>query len=221
MTATRVSVSADHGSSGPPSAVSLRTNTEPATSASRANATPSSTATGADTAGANPSNAPTRAARRRTRSTLRSTTDSAMSPLRTAATSASPHEPSGPGITRSWENLALFRLRTAVQSLITTPSKPHSEFNGVSNNSFSVTVAPLTELYELITSHARPSATARSNGDRYSSRSVAVVHPDVDREPVGLEVVGHVMLRRRADTVLLHSGDVGGARAPPSAAGPR
>ena len=80
------------------------------------------------------------------RSTLRSTTDSSISPAATASTSASPQGPSGPGMTRSCDALALSRLRTAVQSLMTTPSKPHSLFSGVSSRSFSVAVAPLIEL---------------------------------------------------------------------------
>lgn len=42
-----------------------------------------------------------------------------------------------PGMARSWEAFAASTLRTAVQSLITTPSKPHSEFSGVSRSSLS------------------------------------------------------------------------------------
>ncbi|WP_240555862.1 hypothetical protein [Plantibacter flavus] len=38
------------------------------------------------------------------------------------------------------------RLRTPVQSLTTTPSKPHSELSGVSSRSFSLIVTPSTEL---------------------------------------------------------------------------
>ena len=80
------------------------------------------------------------------RSTFRSTTASSISPARTAATSASPHGPWGPGMTRSCEARALSRLRTPVQSLMTTPSKPHSLFRGVSSRGFSLAVAPLIEL---------------------------------------------------------------------------
>ena len=103
ITATRLRVFAAQGNSGPPVADSFRTSTAPAISAARANAIPSSTTTGAATAGSKPSRAPTRAASVRMRSTLRSTADSATSPDWTAATSASPHGPAGPGITRSWE----------------------------------------------------------------------------------------------------------------------
>ena len=47
---------------------------------------------------------------------------------------------------RSCEAATASSERTAVQSLITTPSKPHSEFSGVSSRSFSVIVTPSTEL---------------------------------------------------------------------------
>jgi hypothetical protein len=117
--------------------------TVPSIAASRAKATPSSTQAGS--AGAPPS-APTRRARMRIRATLRSTTASGIAPDRTACTRASPHGPSGPGMTRSWEALALSSDRTAVQSLTTTPWKPHSVFSGVSSRSFSVAVTPLTWL---------------------------------------------------------------------------
>ena len=85
---------------------------------------------------------------------------------------ASPQAPTGPGIARSCECLALSTLRTAVQSLTTTPSKPQSVFSGVSSSSFSDAVAPFIELYALITSHAFDSVTAFSNASRYTSRSV-------------------------------------------------
>ena len=117
--------------------------TVPSMAACRAKAAPSSTQAGS---AGDPPNAPTRRARVRMRATLRSTTASAISPDRTAATRASPHGPSGPGMTRSCEALAAASDRTAVQSLITTPSKPHSLFSGVSSRSFSVAVVPLTEL---------------------------------------------------------------------------
>ena len=80
------------------------------------------------------------------RATLRSTTASEIAPDRTACTRASPHGPSGPGMARSWAALALSSDRTAVQSLTTTPWKPHSVFSGVSSRSFSVAVTPLTRL---------------------------------------------------------------------------
>src|SRR3712207_7945911 len=63
----------------------------------------------------------------------------------------------------SCDALALSRLRTAVQSLTATPSKPHSLLSGVSSRSFSVALVPLTELYELITHHARDRKSTRLN----------------------------------------------------------
>lgn len=80
------------------------------------------------------------------RRTLRSMSASSTAPDSTAASRASPQAPRGPGISRSWAALAAFVERTAVQSLTTTPSKPHSEFSGVSKRSFSVAVTPLTAL---------------------------------------------------------------------------
>ena len=139
MTATRRTVSGATGSRP-----SLRTSTIPSTAVSRATARPSTSAGGAG--GSNPSRAPTRAARPRTRSTLRSTCPSSIRPSRTAATSSSPHGPSGPGITRSCAATAASSERTAVQSLTTTPSNPHSLFSGVSSRSCSDMVVPLTEL---------------------------------------------------------------------------
>ena len=139
MTATERSAEASQGSSP-----WFSNSTVPSIAASRVNAMPSSTHTGA--VGSDPSSAPTRWARVRMRSTFRSINVSSISPERTASTSASPQGPSGPGMTRSWEALALSRLRTAVQSLMTTPSKPHSLFSGVSSSSFSVAVTPLTAL---------------------------------------------------------------------------
>ena len=139
ITATERRRAGSHGSSP-----RFSSSTVPSTAACRAKAIPSSTQAGS--AAGDPSSAPTRRARVRIRATLRSTTASGISPERTARTSASPHGPSGPGMTRSCEALALSSDRTAVQSLITTPSKPHSLFSGVSSRSFSVAVVPLTEL---------------------------------------------------------------------------
>ncbi len=142
MTATLRSADASSGRA----ASSLRTSTVPAAAAARANATPSSTWTGSGATASKPSSAPTRAARRSRRITLRSMSDSSTRPSRTASRSGSPHAPTGPGISRSCEARAASTLRTPVQSLTTTPSNPHSELSGVSSRSFSVDVTPLIEL---------------------------------------------------------------------------
>ena len=76
---------------------------------------------------ASPLSAPTRSARRTMRATLSSMTDSGTSPTRTAASRPSAHGPPGPGITRSRPPSAgSTTVFVASQSLITTPSKPHS-----------------------------------------------------------------------------------------------
>jgi len=164
ITATEPRLAGSHGSSP-----RFSSRTVPSTAACRAKAMPSSVQAGS--AGGNPVSAPTRRASVRMRPTLRSTAASGTAPERTARTRASPQAPSGPGMTRSCAARAASSVRTAVQSLTTTPSKPHSLFNGVSSSSFPVMVVPLTELYELITSQARASVTAFSNASRYSSRS--------------------------------------------------
>ena len=127
----------------------MANNTVPSAAASRANATPSSTRTKPPASAGPPaydSSAPTRCASVNSRATFRSIAASDTRPSRTASTNAAPHAPSGPGIARSCDADAAATLRTAVQSLITTPSKPHSEFSGVSNRSFSDAVTPLIEL---------------------------------------------------------------------------
>ncbi len=81
------------------------------------------------------------------------------------------HHGFGPGIATSCEAFADSTERTPVQSDTTMPSKPHSEFNGVSSRSFSDAVTPLIALYDDMTAHACASVTAFSNASRYSSRS--------------------------------------------------
>ncbi len=142
ITATLVRVDAVRGRVD----ASLRSSTLPAISAWRENSMPSSTRAGVATAGSNPSRAPTRAANRRIRITLRSMASTETRPSPTASTSLSPQAAGGPGMARSCEALADSTLRTPVQSLTTTPSKPHSELSGVSSRSFSVAVTPLMEL---------------------------------------------------------------------------
>ena len=80
------------------------------------------------------------------RSTLRSMTDSAIVAVADGLDQRVAPRPGRAGHDEVLGARALSRLRTAVQSLITTPSKPHSRFSGVSSRSFSVTVTPLTEL---------------------------------------------------------------------------
>ena len=89
-----------------------------------------------------------RSASRRIRSTLSSIADSATSPLPTAATSASPHGPCGPGMTTSSPALADAAVeRVANQSETTTPSNPSSSFSTpVISGSLSVMLTPSTEL---------------------------------------------------------------------------
>ena len=50
-----------------------------------------------------------------------------------------------------------------------------------------------------------------SNGARYSSRSARSLTLDADGEALGLEVVGHEVLDRRRDALVLHAGHVTGA----------
>ncbi len=142
----------------------------PRVSTSRASVRPaadSSPVSGATaTAGSSPSIAPTLAARRSNRRTLSSTVAAGISPLRAAATSASPHGPSGPGMTRSCAAAAARSDRTAVQSEITTPSNPHAPLSGSARRSLSLMVTPPTALYALITAHVPASTTVRSNGAR-------------------------------------------------------
>ncbi|OIQ77934.1 hypothetical protein GALL_403680 [mine drainage metagenome] len=142
----------------------------PRVSTSRASVRPaadSSPLSGATvTAGSRLSSAPTRAARRSSRRTLSSTVAAGISPLSTAATSASPHGPSGPGITRSCAAAAERSDRTAVQSEITTPSNPHTPLSGSARRSFSLMVTPPTALYALMTVQVPASTTVRSNGAR-------------------------------------------------------
>jgi beta-glucosidase len=88
-----------------------------------------------------PSRAPTRSASSSSLSTLRSRSASLTRPSRTASTRCA-HAGAGPGIARSCEAGIESRLRTAVQSEITTPSKPHSELSGCSSRSCSVIVTP-------------------------------------------------------------------------------
>ena len=147
----------------------LRASTNERVATSRASAAPSggSGTVAGSTAGGTPSSSPARAASRSTRRTLSSTTASATVPARTAATSAAPHGSPAAGITTSSPALALASvLRAAVQSEITTPSKPHSSFSrSCRSGRCSVMVAPLTPLYAAITAQT-PAATIRSNGRR-------------------------------------------------------
>lgn len=64
-----------------------------------------------------------------------------------AATSRSPQVLTGPGITRCCSARAdATVVRTAPQSDITSPSKPHSPVSGSASSGFSLIVAPLTAL---------------------------------------------------------------------------
>src|SRR3954468_2103104 len=83
------------GSSG--STASLRASTNPAAATSRSSAATLASSYAGAGAGEEPSSAPTRPASRRIRTTLSSIAASSTSPARTAATSASPHGPIGPG----------------------------------------------------------------------------------------------------------------------------
>ncbi len=79
--------------------------------------------------------------------TLSSTAASLTEPSRTAATSASPHGPDGPGIARSSPALPAPTVpRAAIQSETTSPSQPHSSFNTAFSSGDSVIVTPLTPL---------------------------------------------------------------------------
>ena len=102
-------------------------------------------------------------------------TGSATAPAATAATSAAPQGPSGPGITRSSPALAAGAvLRVANQSDMTRPGYAHSPLTmSLVTCWCSVAGTPLMLLYAAMTDQASDSATAISNGSRYSSRRVA------------------------------------------------
>jgi hypothetical protein len=81
------------------------------------------------------------------RRTFSSIAASDTRPSRTAATSASPHGERGPGMARSSAALAAASVeRVAVQSDMTTPSKPHSSLSGAASSGLSVIVGPFTAL---------------------------------------------------------------------------
>ena len=88
------------GSGSLGSGAALRASTKLAAAVARSSAATSSRSTVPGTA-VSPSSAPTRAARRRSRSTFSSIAASLTRPSRTASTSASPHGLVGPGIARS------------------------------------------------------------------------------------------------------------------------
>ena len=78
---------------------------------------------------------------------MSSTVASLTRPSRTAATSASPNGPPGPGIARSMAALPAPSVeRAAPQSDMTSPSHSHSSFNTSRNSGDSVMVGPLTAL---------------------------------------------------------------------------
>ena len=78
---------------------------------------------------------------------MSSTAASLTVPSRTAATSASPNGPDGPGMARSSAALpAPTVARAAPQSDTTSPSQPHSSFKTSRSNGDSVIVTPLTAL---------------------------------------------------------------------------
>jgi len=82
------------------------------------------------------------------RAILSSIAASGTVPLRTAATSLSPHGPSGPGMTRSRPASAGGAVDVvADQSETTTPLNPQSVLStSQSSGELAVIVAPLTEL---------------------------------------------------------------------------
>ena len=89
-------------------------------------------------------------------------------PRSTAATSASPQGPPGPGMTRSRPPFAVgAAVLVANQSDIISPSQPHSPLTTpLLTWSCSVAATPLTSLYAAMIVHGLASSTQISNGSR-------------------------------------------------------
>ena len=124
-------------------------------------------------AGSGTSSTPIRSRAERSRNTAASTSASATSPPRTAATTLGPRARPGPGISRSSPAPSDVAVSaTANQSVMTSPSKPHSSRRMSSRNCGCwVSQRPLSRLYAVMMARAPPSRMAISNGRRYSSRS--------------------------------------------------
>ena len=98
---------------------------------------------------------------------MSSTAASPTLPSRTAAISASPHGPLGPGMTRSSAAPAEASVdRAANQSDMTSPSNSHSPWRTSRSSGLSVIGWPLTPLYAAITDQTSPSRTIASKGAR-------------------------------------------------------
>ena len=146
-----------------------------------------------------PSSAPTRPASRRIRRTLSSTTASSTVPALTAATSSSPHGPSGPGISRSRPRRGGGQRAAGV---------PVGHRDAVEAPFLLEDVAQQRRLGHrvpvdaVVGGHHRPHPALAD--DRLERRQVELAQgPLVDRgvvgEPLGLRVVGHEVLDGGAD----------------------
>ncbi len=213
--ATRRSSPRSSGSTPP----SFLTSTVPAADASRRSAAVSSAPGGGGgdgTAGATPSSAPTRAARRSSRRTFSSIAASGTRPSRTASASGSPQNAFGPGIVRS------SAARPAVvRRARRRPVRHHDAVEAP------LALERLGEQRAL--RHRRPVDAVVGGHERprrgeapdvLERREVelaqrALVDARVDGHPVGLRLVGDVVLDRRGDAARLHAAHV--RRADPAA----
>ena len=145
------------------------------------------------------------------RSTLRSTTASSISPARTAATSASPHGPCGPG-----HDQVLRRPSRALQAADAGPvadddavEAPLAVQRGLQQR----VLAGGGAVDRVVGAHDQPGPRLGDGlleGQQVQLAQRPVVDPDVGGEAVGLEVVGDVVLGGGAHAVVLDAGDVGG-----------
>ena len=148
------------------------------------------------TGGGGPSSAPMRSYPPSRRRSAASRSPSSTRPSCTAVKSAAPKPRPGPGISRSRPACSDASVSTvANQSVITSPSKPHSWRRiSIRSSGCWVTQRPLTRLYEDMTASAPPFLDRDLERDEIQLAHRAPVDLRAHREPLEFGVVAHEVL---------------------------